>query len=429
MTNIGSLTASRRGAWIINVAKHLAAIDPSNVGLSVVENIAFAGQCGSLLIALSSDLQEERVSLSRAKAMARPIGISGPQLRLYLDSLKMHSCIDFDPKRENIEVLSFTRTRVLDTTARILEASLASDVEKVIPDFLEYCLKRPRTKTECLRFLVSNKLSEKNAEKMMGLVHDLELLGRCSIDGSSGEELFFNGYQFGDTAKNFGNALKALSQKDAETLDELIEAVSKQPAISHESLKCPDHIIKMALGFGLIEASEVASDVGSATFYTLPRFAPPTISGDEALLEQDVFHHAKSLLSAFKFGQLKSTVQRGQIRSPLVLVSALLDRDCVGPCAAIGQDYGILEANGVISTQEAKNRSGNYFMILRRKEPVELVKTILESANLQRENTDNPFDKISSLPTVYKGPELKRTQNLKNVNKEAMANWMSLLRS
>jgi hypothetical protein len=51
------ISSSRRGAWIVNTSKHLSDINPSHPGLSYLENIAFAGKCGSLLITGSKPLR------------------------------------------------------------------------------------------------------------------------------------------------------------------------------------------------------------------------------------------------------------------------------------------------------------------------------------------------------------------------------------
>jgi hypothetical protein len=89
----------------------------------------------------------------------------------------------------------------------------------------------------------------------------------------------------------------------------------------------------------------------------------------------DCFHHAKMLLCCLKYGQMKSRASRGKIRDLGWILDALLRGGEVGPCDAIGQDYTILENEGVISLRHAYGE--RYFMRLRKKEVAELAKQVL----------------------------------------------------
>src|SRR5208337_4567689 len=92
----------------------------------------------------------------------------------------------------------------------------------------------------------------------------------------------------------------------------------------------------------------------------------------------DCFHHAKMLLCCLKYGQLKSQASRGRITDPIWIISALLRGVEVGPCTAIGQDYNVLEKEGVISLRRARDRYGEqYYMRLRKKDVGELAKQVL----------------------------------------------------
>jgi hypothetical protein len=92
----------------------------------------------------------------------------------------------------------------------------------------------------------------------------------------------------------------------------------------------------------------------------------------------DCFHHAKMLLCCLKYGQMKSMAGRGRIADPVWIINKLLEGAEVGPCTAIGQDYNVLEKEGVISLRRARERYGEqYFMFLRKKEVGELAKQVL----------------------------------------------------
>src|SRR5205814_6494979 len=186
-------------------------------------------------------------------------------------------------------------------------------------------------------------------------------------------------------------------------------------------------IKEFAIALGLIEMSEVASPAGTAKFLTMPRLPIPSVGKQVANLEDDVFHHSKMLLSSLRFGELRSSPSRGRIIEPHILVGALLDRDRVGPCTAIGQDYVILEAEGVIKTVRADDRRGSqFYMELRRREPAEVVLSLLKSEGGRSINTTS-MPRNLELPLQYAGPESARpiaARRTKNQNAEAMKQFL-----
>ena len=399
------LTPSRRGAWIVNTGKHLGQYDQSHPGLSYLDNIAFAGKCGSLLITLSGDATEQ-LNHRRVKAHARACGIGGLELQTYLQILRVHNCVDWDTAGKAYEVLAFSRQRVLATTSDILSELSLSGFERVLPDLLEFCLLRPRLSSEVQEYL-SDVLPEEEIEHLLELVSSFEILGVVETPDES-EKLYFNGYQFGDTAKEIGKALLMLSEDLREELDLAIARVARRPGMPLEDLGVAKRTEGLAVGLGLLEVSEVASPAGTVKFVTSARLAPPSVGSQTSHLEDDVFHHSKMLLSSFRFGQLRSSSSRGRILEPAVLVDRLLKYGEVGPCTAIGQDYVTLEANGVIRTVPAKDRTGNQFrMQLRRREPAQIVLDLFESGASDTIAAKSVPQDLQ-LPLDYTGPEASR---------------------
>lgn len=400
------LTPSRRGAWIINTTKHLVqSAGITHPGLSSLDNLCFAGKCGSLLIKLSAD-STEQLPYTKVKTHARLCGISAMELPLYLGTLKALGCIDWSQTGDTYEVLASSRHRVLVTTSLILDGAANAELENALLYLLEFCLLRPRLESELKLWLVAA-LSERDVELLLGLVREFELLGTITIR-NRGERLYFNGHQFGDRAKDIGNALAALSTEQREELNSLLDEVARRPGTPPENLPVSEEIKTMAIGLGLLEVSEVASPAGTAKFLTSPRLAPPSVGSETNHLEDDVFHHAKMLLSSLRFGQLRSSTGRGRIVDPPVLVNALLDQDRVGPCTAIGEDYVLLEGEGVIRTVTAPHKPGRqFYMELRRREPAEIVLGILQTGTSSAIDAKS-LPRSLELPLDYAGPEVAR---------------------
>lgn len=434
MNKSDPLTLTREGAWLVNISKHLVNFAPSNIALSELENIFFAGKCGALLIKLSAD-ETEQLTQVKVRAHARVCGISGAELPVYLEALRVEGCLDWNSTSQIHEVLPFSRERVLETTSRIFASSVnASKEEKVLPQLLEYCLLRPRLHSETKEFL-SSTLSEKDADHLLELVGTFNLLGvEVLLKDPRIEKLYYNEYQFGekDQVVKAGSALANLPAGQRDQLNHLLQQVASTPGAPPESIEVTDEVKAFAVGLGLVEVSEVASPAGSAKFLTMPRLPVPSVGSQTANLEDDIFHHSKMLLSSLRFGELRSSPSRGKILEPYVLVRTLLERDRVGPCTAIGQDYVILEAEGVIKTIHAAARWGNqFYMELRRREPAEIVMNLLKSGGGSAIDATSLRGNLE-LPMHYAGPETARpaaAKRIKNQNPETFRRFLEELRT
>jgi len=403
-----TLTTNRRGAWLVIISRHLIRYDITEPALSILDSISFAGKCGSLLVKLSAD-ETEQLTEAKVKAHARLCGIGRIELSVYLNTLKAHGCLDLDEKSRTYEILSFSRERILDTTTRIFnELATATEEERLIPDLLEFCLVRPRLESEVKEFL-SAEFSEENVEHLLGVVMTLDLLGHLSLDKRKGR-LYFNGYQFGERAADIGKALAALPKEEREYLDTLLEYITDQPGVPPESIDVPQRVKTLAVGLGLVDESKVQGAAGEASFYTRPGLALPSVGKEISNLEDDVFNHVKMLLASIRYGEFRSYRSRGRIIDPKWILGALISRDRVGPCTAIGQDYVALEGEGVIKTIRAEYKSGEqFYMELRRLEPAAMAYDLLKSGKKATIDAKS-LPRSLELPLSYTGPEISRPQ-------------------
>lgn len=161
----------------------------------------------------------------------------------------------------------------------------------------------------------------------------------------------------------------------------------------------------MMEGVGLLDGITVNSNFGEAVFYTTPQLIGPGIGAWK--ISTDVFNHAKLLLSSLRYGEYKSVSSRGAIYTSskmMNIVNKLIRGEWVGPCTAIGEDYRLLELDGVIAVQPY---DGMYKMKLRQTEVGTLVKQMLEY-NMLLNDSVNPIDVFNNLPTSYMAPEERR---------------------
>ena len=160
-------------------------------------------------------------------------------------------------------------------------------------------------------------------------------------------------------------------------------------------------------GVGLLDAITVQSPYGTATYYTTPQLKGQGVGTFS--ISEDVFHKAKILLSCLRFGQTKSVYGRGKISTHdkmVNIVNKLVRGEWVGKCTAIGQDYQLLELDGVIETIPAGG--GQYYMKLRQIEVGKMVQQLLSYNRLLPENEVNEEDFLKTQPNGYIIPELRR---------------------
>ncbi|MGR5866397.1 hypothetical protein ACT7DZ_28535 [Bacillus cereus] len=124
-------------------------------------------------------------------------------------------------------------------------------------------------------------------------------------------------------------------------------------------------------------------------------------------------HKAKVLLSCLRYGQTKSTSGRGRISTldkMLNIINKLLRGQWVGPATAIGQDYALLEIDGVIQTRPSQPYG--FEMKLRQQEVGEIVRQMITYNKVSLEAEENIGDLLKYQPTGCIIPETRKNQIL-----------------
>jgi hypothetical protein len=102
---------------------------------------------------------------------------------------------------------------------------------------------------------------------------------------------------------------------------------------------------------------------------------------------------------------------QGRITQLPALVSKLISGQEVGPTTSIGQDYRVLEVNGVVKLRPDVNHANRYYLRLLKKEVGELALQVLTQGNAYAQS-------LADLPSApmagYIGPEASRTSVRKN---------------
>lgn len=400
-----------KGTWVVNSNKHLMQIKTNTAELSYFEATEQAGKAGILLGRLISD-KDEIIPFTKAKVFARQSGITPAETKVYIDYLKSEGKIDYIQDAtgaiKELEIYCFSTVDALNTVANMYEKFEPSEYEQASLISLQSTYELPRYQEEMSEILTNKGIDEETALTTIQLQQVLSLV---KTSGVPGEKILYNEYAFSGDPTKVARALNNLRPEEKDMVKEVQHLVINSPGFYAESFPqhIKPHVINMMEGVGLLDGITVQSPYGTATYYTTPQLKGQGVGTFS--ISEDVFHKAKILLSCLRFGQTKSVYGRGRISTHdkmVNIVNKLVRGEWVGKCTAIGQDYQLLELDGVIQTMPAGD--GQYYMKLRQNEVGKMVQQLLSYNRLLPENEVNEEDFLKKQPTGYVIPESRRKE-------------------
>lgn len=397
-----------KGSWIINTIKHTEGVRTDTLELNELEVTERAGKAGILLGKLLVDKQEI-ISGKKLSVFARTANIAPDAIQRYAEILKKFGQVDYKLDKfsnvSELEIYCLSAEDALETVSEIFDYYEPNDIETGNLETLKKTFEFPLSKEEILDKLVNDVgISEQCVSDILAIESTFALVKNERIDS---KEIYYNEYAFADEGTKIARAVSSLSESQRNDVNYVMNKIKNSQGYLGEALKKeinPDTIAMME-GVGLIDGITVNSDFGKADFYTTPQLIGPGIGS--WTISSDVFNHAKLLLSSLRYGEYKSVASRGAIYTSskmMNIVNKLLRKEWVGPCTAIGEDYKLLEMDGVISVKPC---NGMYQMRLRQMEVGKLVKQMLEY-NMVVNDTVNEIDVFNNLPTGYISPEERR---------------------
>lgn len=298
-----------------------------------------------------------------------------------------------------------TTEDAINTVSNIFEYYEPDEIERGNLESLKTTFELPTSEEELMHVLTSEKgISEESVNEILELESAFSLIKKERVENL---DIYYNEYAFASDGSKIAKAIASLPEKQRNDVDFVMGQVKRSQGFLAESLNNlidPD-IIMMMERVGLLDGITVNSDFGKAVFYTTPQLIGPGIGTWK--ISTDVFNHAKVLLGCLRYGEYKSVSSRGAIYTSskmMNIVNKLIRGEWVGPCTAIGEDYKLLEIEGVITV---KPYNGMYKMQLRQIEVGKLVKQMLEY-NMVVGDSANEIDVFNNLPTGYIAPEERR---------------------
>ncbi len=410
-----------KGAWIIHHTNKIERFD----SCSGFNEVYTAGKCGKLLSAITASDEESFISKEKLDVLAEASKINNLEQKAIVQKLIEQKLIDKD-NVGNIIALGVTQTSLLKHTSKLFEDEKPNDFQRASIALSEYVSEAPMTES-----LIKEKVGDEfrlTGTKMNQLL--LQATSYRIVDSESlgDEKLLFNGNIFRrDSIEKTNKVLNSISSVEQVRVLELNEKLETEACIQYSSAVkiIGEDLFKKLHSIGFYDVSSVANSKEKKYLVTLPvAFAK---FGDG--LVDDAMDLAKAFVSSLTYGMKYSDYYRGKIVAFEKLMQRLIDGHEVGAATAIGQDYKALEFKGVVSTRPSKDKKGQYYMKLLKKDVGKLALEVLRNGNAIESVV---FKKLNSNVHTYAAPEINREEarekERKGEDKYGIAEKLSVLR-
>lgn len=378
-----TISPTETGAWVVICYKALSELDLNDPVLDPYESIILAGKTIDFLSRIRAlpPLSQKEFSVYRRLSSLRET-----ELIRVLSVLSAHSKEIFSGVRarggeldlaSSVTPVCQSSTEVLDVGASLYELLRPSGEAKAAIAILAETARLPRLKDELIDGLSRSGHSIKNIETALRIIESVRLVS-VTRESEKGSPLVLNHNCFAGDPKEIHEVLTNLSPKQRELALKIVQFVNANPGVPlPDELDGP--LANLLIRIGILTPSGIRVSGGHQ------RFEAPTaphlwgiladVGGDT--LSSDIIDDAKVFLTSIRYGQFFSPSYRGRIRDPLLLLERFLERGEVGPATAIGEDYPLPMARGIVSVVESRVHPGRFHMLLRKPEVVRSVYDVL----------------------------------------------------
>lgn len=366
------------GAWITTSYKVMKEYNLNEAVFDPYEATILAAKAGLLLspVRRLDRIEQEQFDVFRSLSGLKPM-----ESVVVLKNLKAldYLQVEWDPAGSQespvkaVKAVAKTKMQVLEAIGELFVELNPSAVAKASLAALHGTLHLPIPQDQLVSSLVTAGLNERDVKKAIEHLVSISLLSR-TLDQESGSPLLFNPMVFKKNAQDVFSAINGLGTNQRQNALDVIQWVKDNPGIPIPD-RYPKEVIDLLVSCGLIDVS-VISVVGGTVNQAFPTMPALWAAQGVNELGGDIVDDAKALLNSFRFGEIFSTSGRGKIFDPEILVDRLISRGQVGPCTAIGQDYPLPLARGIVSIVESRIKPGQFHMELRKVDVAEAVRDV-----------------------------------------------------
>lgn len=409
------------GAWVFHHGRKLIYDVTGTIEFPAINE----GAKAATLLAKLGQTDEAVITKTQAKAIAQGAHID-PRLELngLLQILERKRLIE--QSENEISILGVTTRGSLGQAYDIFLKAEPTDYELASITLAEMASQAPIERSKASELIGDmHKLSNIQTDDFLNRA---ESIGFVDKEAIGSDQLLFNGNLFRrDSIVKTQKVLSSLSSAEQQSVAVVSEELSNKGCLEYEYveriLTLP--LFEKLIAAGLYDLNGVTNTQGNYVYVTSPaafhKFVDPMID--------DCFNMAKSLVAALTYGINKRTSNKGRINDLSALVGKLISGREVGPTTSIGQDYRVLEINGVVKLRADIKFEDRFYLRLVKKEVGELALQVLTQGNAYEQS-------LVELPNApmsgYIDPEENRTSIRKkqsSLSKQATRDMLEALRS
>jgi len=406
-----SLSDTKIASWIIVAYKTMRAYDLEDPALDPFDSLILAAKASELLSGVRSlgQVSASKFDIHRRLARLRPRDAQSVLACLQtVGAVDVHRDPSDPSKIVSVTSLSSSTKAVLGHTASVFAAHDPTPVACALIAALEITSLLPVPTQSVLQKLGEQGFSEEVSRAALQALLDFELLSETN-ETEQGHPLLHNPTLFTTNPALSHRALTALPSDQQARVVRILEEVRDRPGAPLANTH-PKQLIEFLVKLGLLDLSGIRVRGGSTErlFPTAPFiWGPISPPSDATQFETDLLDDAKLLLNSLRYGQHFSGSGRGRIRDPQVLVRALLERDSIGPATAIGEDYPLPLARGIVHLTESRLRPGRFYMELRKRDVATAVSNVLDGVPVTTSPTGTSTE-VACPAGMYRSPEQVR---------------------
>ncbi|MFT3941042.1 hypothetical protein [Rhodopseudomonas sp.] len=398
-TKYDAISKKEKGAWVVHHAYKTAAAQNASAEFPAIDA---AGKASSLLSRLAAS-EQSVIPKPTVDAFAQAAGLN-PKTELYsvLEMLKRRRVIDTSESGD-VSVLGLTTAVTVQHASDIFEEQEPTAEERATIVLADAASAAPIEQGATIELISDEfRLTTGRAKE---LVDRSELVGFVDGETVGSNRLYFNGNLFRrDNIAKVNRVLDSLSTSDSKKVVELDAALEKLGCLAVAAVEAilGTPLFDKLRAAGMYDVNHVVNSSGEYGFVTKPaafhKFNNPMVD--------DAFDLAKALVAALSYGMTLRSQGTGRIGAVSALLNALICGREIGPATAIGEDYRVLEMNGVIQTRPGP-RYG-FLMKLKKKDVGQMALAVLTTGEVASTSAlDRPFQGNMS---GFAGPEYTRSQ-------------------
>lgn len=404
----------REGYWSIATQKHLIKYTADSSNIDELDSLSVAGKAGRFLGTIRNNKRVE--NMRKLEKMANNVGISRSDLhRIILPEIEKAS----DGKVElikttvgdivGIQEYLFDHPSVLEISGQVFEQQRPSEIERIAVSTMDETRKIPYLESELSEYLAKSGFTEEDINISLALQEQFKLIQRLRPSKQT-DPIISNEYVWGSNHAKIAAAVTSLELEQKQTLRDVIEMIQNKQGVPVESLPSIDpNILTLAQKTGMILPTKIISLRGLEKSFVFSA----NLQGDVGY-QDDILDDVKLLLASIRFGQ--NYTPYSKITDPRRFLTALINRDYVGPHSANETDYTLLEKRGIVKVETKSSynpftgntRTGPCLKLLR-KDVAEHALSLLSESQYSIGN-DNNYGSTEAMlsASVFVSPEESR---------------------